>query len=98
MYVRQRLRLCMISKHPTVRKAQGMKAKWNIEFFAKIGLVPENWYYFNKVYGYTIEKYVERQQSKNKIKRKNYIEKLKSEGKHYYTKARQTKISYALSK
>lgn len=98
MYVRQRLRLCMISKHPTVRKAQGMKAKWNIEFFAKIGLVPGNWYYFNKVYGYTIEKYVERQQSKNKIKRKNYIEKLKSEGKHYYTKARQTKISYALSK
>lgn len=98
MYVRQRLRLCMIHKHPTVKKTQGMKTKWNIAFFAKIGVIPGNWYYFNRMYGYTIEMYVEKQQSKNKRRLKNYIEKLKGEGKHYYTKARQTKISYALSK
>ena len=35
-YVRQRLRVCMIHKHPSVKKAFGMCYKWNIEFFARI--------------------------------------------------------------
>lgn len=41
-YVRQRLRMCLIHKHPTVRKAYGMCYKWNSKFFACIGLTPQN--------------------------------------------------------
>ena len=59
-YVRQRLRMCMIHKHPTVRKAFGMCYKWNIEFFVRIGLIPSKWWFYYKMWGtYTIEKYVE---------------------------------------
>lgn len=39
-YVRQRLRMCMIHKHPTARKSYGMHYKWNIKFFVCVGLIP----------------------------------------------------------
>lgn len=42
-YVRQRLRMCMIHKHPTVRKSYGMHYKWNIKFFVCVGLIPSKW-------------------------------------------------------
>jgi len=52
--------------NPTIRKAFGMSYKWTIEWFSKIGLKSANWYYYHIMYRYTIEQYVERQQSKNK--------------------------------
>ena len=47
-YVRQRLRMCMIHKHPTVRKSYGMHYKWNIKFFVCVGLIPSKWWFYCK--------------------------------------------------
>ena len=40
------------------------------------------------MYGYGIEQYIDRQTQKWKKKQNSYIEKLKSQGKEYYTKSR----------
>lgn len=98
-YVRQRLRMCMIHKHPTVRKAYGMCYKWSIEFFARIGLVPSRWWFYFKMWGiYTIEMYVEKQKHRNKVIMNKRIQKLKVQGKEYYTKERLKKMDYAFSR
>ena len=98
-YVRQRLRMCMIHKHPTVRKAYGMCYKWSIEFFARIGLVPSRWWFYFKMWGtYTIEMYVEKQKNRNKVIMNKRIQKLKVQGKEYYTKERLKKMDYAFSR
>lgn len=94
-YTRQRLRVCMIHKHPTVRKGFARMHCWNIEFFCKIKLIPSNWSYYNTVYGYTLEQYVERQTSRNKKRHQNYVEKLKSKGIEYYSKKRLEAIAYS---
>ena len=98
-YVRQRLRMCMIHKHPTVRKAYGMCYKWSIEFFARIGLVPSRWWFYFKMWGtYTIEMYVEKHKHRNKVIMNKRIQKLKVQGKEYYTKERLKKMDYAFSR
>lgn len=98
-YVRQRLRMCMIHKHPTVRKAYGMCYKWSIEFFARIGLVPSRWWFYFKMWGtYTIETYIEKQKHRNKVIMNKRIQKLKVQGKEYYTKERLKKMDYAFSR
>lgn len=97
-YVRQRLRICMIHKHPSFKKAWSMCFKWNIEFFVKIGLVPSKWLYFNRMYGYTLENYVENEQLKNKVKTKKKILLYKTKGEEYYTKDRLRKMDYAISR
>lgn len=58
-YIRQRLRVAMVHHHPSQRKGHAMKTKWNNEFFARIGLIPSFWLYYNKQFGYTIDQYVE---------------------------------------
>lgn len=84
-YTRRRLRVCMIHKNPGIRKGYGRTHCWNIEFFCSIKLIPSNWLYYNVMYGYTIEQYVERQTSKNKQKKKCQIERLKGKGINYYS-------------
>ncbi|RGF08955.1 group II intron reverse transcriptase/maturase, partial [Catenibacterium sp. AM22-15] len=98
-YVRQRLRVCMIHKHPTVRKSYGMRYKWNIEFFARIGLVPSKWWFYYKMWGtYTIEKYVEIHMQRNKTYMDKHIQKRKDQGIVFYTKERLKKMDYAFSR
>lgn len=97
MYIRQRLRMCMIHKHPTVRKAWGMCFKWNIQFFVKIGLVPAKWLYFNKVYNYSIESYVEKEMARNKTITQRNMERHSKQGKVYYTNERLKKMDYSFS-
>ena len=87
-YTRQRLRVCMQHKHPNVRKGFQNLHKWNVAYFCGIKLIPSNWLYYNKMYGYGIEQYIEKQTQKWKKKQNSYIEKLKSQGKEYYTKSR----------
>ena len=60
-YTRQRLRKCMIHGHSSVRRAFAMAQKWDIQYFCTIGLIPANWLFYNQVYGYTIEQYIETQ-------------------------------------
>lgn len=98
-YVRQRLRVCMIHKHPTVRKSYGMRYKWNIEFFARIGLIPSKWWFYYKMWGtYTIEKYVETHMQRNKAYMDKHIQKRKDQGIVFYTKERLKKMDYAFSR
>lgn len=95
MYTRQRLRICMQHKHPNMKKAWLMISRWNVEYFCKIGLIASNWLYYNKIYGYTIEQYIEKQTSKNKEKREKHIEKMKEKGLEYYDKIRINKMRSA---
>lgn len=98
-YVRQRLRMCMIHKHPTVKKAYGMCYKWNIEFFVRIGLIPSKWWFYYKMWGtYTIEKYVEYHMHRNKVDMEKRIQKFKELGIAFYTKKRLKKMDDSLSR
>ena len=98
-YVRQRLRMCMIHKHPTVRKAYGMCYRWNIEFFVYIGLVPSKWWFYFKMWGtYTIEMYVDKQMHRNKVNKDKRVQRLKVQGIDIYTKERLKKMDYAFSR
>ena len=98
-YVRQRLRMCMMHKHPTVRKAYGMCYKWNLEFFARIGLVPSKWWFYFKMWGtYTIDNYVEYHMQRNKANLNKQIQKLKDQGKEYFTKEKLKKMDYSFSR
>ena len=98
-YVRQRLRMCMLHKHPTVRKAYGMCCKWNIKFFTCIGLIPSEWWFYFKMTGtYSIEEYVVSHTQKNKSDMYKRIQKLKEQGIEYYTKERLKKMDYAFSR
>jgi len=47
----------------------------------------------DKMYGYTIEQYVERQTAKIKANTQKHIEKLKAKGQEYFTPARLAKIA-----
>ncbi len=94
-YTRQRLRVCMIHKHPTVRKGMARKLKWNVEYFCRIKLIPAGWLYYDNMWGYPIEKYIEKQTGKNKRNKQRYIEKLKAKGIEYYTKERLEIIAYS---
>ncbi len=96
-YTRQRLRVCMIHKHPTVRKGFGRTSCWTVEYFCKINLIPANWLYYNKIYGYSIEQYVEKQTQKNRQKNERCIARLKEQGKEYYTKRRLEAMAYSHS-
>ena len=84
----------MQHKHPTVRKGFRMTQKWNIEFFCKIKLIPSNWLYYNQMYGYTLEQYLEKQMRKNKAKLEHQINKLKEQGIEYYNTKRLEGIAY----
>ena len=98
-YVRQRLRVCMIHKHPSVKKAFGMCYKWNIEFFARIGLIPSKWWFYYKMWGtYTIEKYVEYHMHRNKVDMDKRIQKSKELGIAFFTNERLKKMDYSFSK
>ena len=98
-YVRQRLRMCMIHKHPTVRKTFGMCYKWNIEFFVRIGLIPSKWWFYYKMWGtYTIEKYVGYHMHRNKVDMDKRIQKSKELGIAFFTKERLKKMDYSFSK
>lgn len=98
-YVRQRLRMCMLHKHPTIRKAMGMRYKWNVEFFVKIGLIPSAWIYYNKMWKtYTLEHYLERITKKHKMIYERKIKKNKEKGIAYYTQERLKKMDYAFSR
>ena len=95
MYTRQRLRICMQHKHPNMKKAWLMTSRWNIEFFCNIGLISSNWLYYNKIYGYTIEQYIEKQTGHIRKKKERYIEKMKAKGIKYYDKIRINKMRSA---
>lgn len=92
-FTRQRLRVVMVHNHPGQRKG-AMKTKWNNEFFAKIGIIPSYWYYYHKIYGFSLESCMMRMKMKQQNKQKRQIQRVKENGQEYYTSERIRKINY----
>ncbi len=94
-YIRQRLRVAMIHKHPSQRKGHAMKTKWNNEFFARIGLVPAHWLYIHEQYGYSLEEYLDYMKRRQTVKQERKVQKAKECGEEYYTPDRVRKMQYS---
>jgi RNA-directed DNA polymerase len=94
-YIRKRLRVAFIHKHPNQRKEKKMRSKWNNEFFVRIKLIPSYWLYLNKVYGYTIDAYLAEMKAKGKRKLQRAISRAKEKGEEYYTPHRLQKMQNA---
>lgn len=91
-YIRQRLRVAMVHKNPSQRKGWLYTSRWNNEYFARIGLIPGNWLYFNKMWGYELEQYIERQKERSKKKLVSKVANKLKRGQEYYTPARLNSI------
>lgn len=94
-YIRKRLRVAFIHKHPNQKKEQKMRYKWNNSYFVGIKLIPTYWLYLNKVYGYTLEQYVMEMKSKSKRKVQQAIKRSKRKGEDYFSPHRLQKMQNA---
>lgn len=94
-YIRRRLRVAMLHKHPSQRKGWAMGTKWNNEFFVKIGLNPAFYYYYEKLYGYTVADYLKYMKERQTKKYKRVIQRAKEKGQDYFTPNLVCKMNYA---
>lgn len=94
-YIRKRLRVAFIHKHPNQKKEQKMRSKWNIRFFTQIRLIPSYWLYLNKAFGYSIEQYLEDTKAKGRRKQQRAIQRAKAKGEEYFTPHRLQKMQNA---
>lgn len=94
-YIRKRLRVAFIHKHPSQRKGMKMQSKWNNAFFLKIRLIPSYWLYLNKAYGYTEEQYLKDLTKTSKRRIQSRIQSAKAKGEKYYTPHRLQKMQNA---
>lgn len=94
-YIRKRLRVAMLHKHPNQRKGWAMTTKWNIEYFAMIGLIPSFLQYYGKQYGYQLYDYLQYMKDKQKKKYKRAVERAKEKGENYFSPERTRKMNYA---
>ncbi|WP_449445167.1 hypothetical protein [Ureibacillus acetophenoni] len=94
-YIRRRLRVAMIHKHPSQRKGWAMSSKWTIEYFTRIGLVPSFQYYYGQQYGHTTEDYINYMKQKGKKKYENALKRAKEKGQEYFNPERVRKMNYA---
>lgn len=85
----------MIHDHPNQRKGWAMCTKWNIEYFARIGLVSTYQYYYGKQFGYTVEDYIEHMKEKQYKKYQKKLQKAKDKGQEYFTSILVRKMNYA---
>lgn len=94
-YIRKRLRVAFIHKHPSQRKELKMRSLWGNSFFLKIHLIPSYWLYLNKAYGYTKEQYIDELTQKARQSLHNKIKRTKVKGEEYYTPYRLQKMQNA---
>lgn len=94
-YIRKRLRVAFIHKHPSQKKEQKMRYKWNKAFFVGIKLIPSYWLYLNKAFGYSLDEYLSEMKSKGKRKQQNSIKRGKEKGEEYFTPYRLQKMQNA---
>ena len=94
-YIRKRLRVAFIHKHPSQIKEYKMRSKWNNTFFIGIKLIPSLWLYLNKAYGQTLEEFAI--DKKIKAKRKYELAKLRfqKKGEEYFSPQRLQKMQNA---
>lgn len=94
-YIRRRLRVAFIHKHPSQKKEQKMRYKWNNSFFVGVKLIPSYWLYLNKAYGYTLEQYLEEIIGRGKRKQRRAVMRAKEKGEEYFTPHRLQKMQNA---
>ncbi|MFD1852268.1 group II intron reverse transcriptase/maturase [Oceanobacillus bengalensis] len=94
-YIRKRLRVAFIHHHPSQKKEQKMRYKWNIAYFVAINLIPSYWLYLNKAVGYSLESYLSDMTKKSKRKTRNAIRRAKAKGEEYFTPHRLQKMQNA---
>ena len=94
-YIRKRLRVAFIHKHPNQKKEQKMRYKWNNRFFVSIKLIPSYWLYLNKAYGYSLDEYLVELKILGKRKQQNAIKRAKENGEEYFTPHRIQKMQNA---
>lgn len=94
-YIRKRLRVAFMHKHPSQIKEYKMRSKWNNEFFIAIKLIPSLWLYLNKAYGQTLEEFA--MDKRMKAKRKYELAKLRfqKKGEEYFSPQRLQKMQNA---
>lgn len=94
-YIRKRLRVAFIHKHPSQKKEQKMRYKWNNAYFVAINLIPSYWLYLNKAVGYSLESYLSDMKKKSKRKTRSAIRRAKEKGEEYFTPHRLQKMQNA---
>lgn len=94
-YIRKRLRVAFIHKHPSQRKGMKMNSLWNNAYFQRINLIPTYWLYLNKAYGYTKEQYLEEIKSKTRARLMYRKKRAKEKGEEYYSPHRLEKMQNA---
>ena len=62
-----------------------MTTKWNNEYFAGIGLIPSYWYYYHKIYCFSLISYIQRMKEKQRVKHTRRIQRAEGKGQEYYT-------------
>lgn len=72
-----------------------MNTKWNIEFFARIGLVSAFQHYYGEQYGHTVDDYIKYMKEKGQKKLKRAKERAKEKGEVYYNEWRLRKMKNA---
>jgi len=94
-YIRKRLRVAFIHKHPTQRKGDKMNSLWNNSFFLKTNLIPSYWLYLNKAFGYTKEQYLNDMKKTTKRNTMRRIKREREKGKEYFNPIRLQKMQNA---
>lgn len=94
-YIRKRLRVAFMHKHPSQIKEYKMRYKWNNEFFISIKLIPSLWLYLNKAFGHSLEDFM--LDRRKKAKRHYELAKLRSKkrGEEYFSTHRLQKMQNA---
>lgn len=98
-YIRQRIRIVSIAKHPTMKKVMALYNKFSIKVIhGLLKLVSCYQYYFSKINNMTIESYIEKYERKGKEMLNKNIKRAKEKGKEYFTKERLLKMKISFSK
>jgi hypothetical protein len=94
-YIRKRLRVAFIHKHPNLRKEAKMRSKWNNRFFVGIKLIPSYWLYLNKAYDYTLNDYLYEMKIESRRKYQIGLKRAKKKGEEYFNPKRLQKMRNA---
>ncbi|MEH7274735.1 hypothetical protein [Neobacillus vireti] len=94
-YIRRRLRVAFIHRHPNQKKEQKMRIKLNNTFFVVIKLTPSYWLYLNQAYCFRLEEYINEMKIKGKKKYHNAIKRAKERCEEYFIPHRPQKMQNA---
>lgn len=87
-YIRRRLRVCMLHKHPSQRKGMRMVRKWSNDFFFGLGLASSECRYVMFRDGINQDDYIKRLNDKSKKRYWSNLKKSALKGEKYFNEKR----------